>query len=205
MRFSRPLVLLSLIMLLSAGALAQFLSAKQMLLGQRVLFALQPAFRKELKISESQVQKITDCFEGSVTVEGDRIMLTLHGGEEDLDRMQAAALKMLDENQRKRLNEIWLQQVGGMALADDATAKALGLSDKQKADAEKMLQATADEMQDVFMSGGHDPDTQKAAQAVTKRGGDRMLGLLTEDQKKAFEKMKGEPIKKPEGKDGQLT
>ncbi|MBI5707917.1 MAG: hypothetical protein HZC36_13110 [Armatimonadetes bacterium] len=199
----RPLQsLLTLFVLLCAlPAIAQEPPAREMMLGKKIFYALGPEIRAEIKLTPAQSQKIVDCFEGALTIEGDRIMVTMHGGE-DMAGMEKAAMKVLDAAQIKRLTECWIQVLGGIAVADDEIAKQLKLTDKQRKDVERALEVGADEMHGVFSSGAHDESTQKAAKAVQVATGKKIEKLLTDEQRAAFEKMKGEPMKKKDKKDG---
>lgn len=184
-------------------AVAQEPNAREMMLGKRIFYALGPEIRAEIKLTAAQSQKIVDCFEGALQVDGDRIMLTMHGGE-DMAGMEKAAMKVLDATQTKRLTECWIQTLGALTVADDEIAKQLKLTDQQRKQANSVLEAGWDEMQGVFSGGGHDESTQKAAKAVQEETGKKIEKILTEDQRKAFEKMKGEPMKKKDKKDGGL-
>lgn len=199
----RPLhsLLTLFVVLCAVPAFAQYPPAREMMLGKKIFYALGPEIKAEIKLTATQSQKIVDCFEGALTVEGDRIMLTMHGGE-DMAGMEKAAMKVLDAAQTKRLTECWIQTLGGIAVADDEIAKQLKLTDKQHKDVERALEVGADEMQGVFSSGDHDESTQKAAKAVQVATGKKIEKILTDEQRAAFEKMKGEPMKNKDKKDG---
>lgn len=183
------------VLLLAAFAFAQEgPPPREMLLGRKVFFVFRPEIKAELKLTSDQEKKILDAFEGSLQVDGDRIMLTLTP-EADLDGMEKEAAKALSEDQRKRLDEAWIQELEGLALADEAVAKKLALTSDQKKSVEKVVAETAERLQELFMAG-HDEGTQKEAAALRKEGGKKMLALLTADQSKVYEGLKGKPLKK---------
>ena len=91
-------------------------SGKQMLLGQKIFTAFSEPARAELKITPAQYQKMQDAFEGQVQVDGDKIMVQITGST-SMEDMSEAAMKVLNADQVKRLDEIWLQQAGAAAPA----------------------------------------------------------------------------------------
>lgn len=165
------------------------------MLGKKIFYAVMPDFKAEIKLTDAQIKGITDAFEGCLTIDGDRIMITMHGME-DMPAMEKAAMKVLTPEQTKRLTECWLQKVEATAAADDEIAKVLGLTEKQRKDIDRLLEVGWDEMQGLFQSGAHDEATQKAAEESRKKTAKKVEAVLTDEQKKALEKMKGAPMKK---------
>jgi hypothetical protein len=194
----RALLLLTFLAAVAVSS-SQEMSARQIMLGQRTIFALGPDNRAELKLTKEQIQKITDSYQGTVHVEEHQISLMIDG-DADLDAMDQAAMKVLDEGQRKRLNEIYIQELGGVVLADAQISKDLNLSDEQKKSLNALLEAAATDLMNLYMPG-HDDTAHKEAEALRKSAGKKMEAVLTKEQMKAFEKMKGEPFKKKH-KDG---
>ena len=128
-----------------------------------------------------------------------------------LERAQeerAELAKVLLPQQIKRLNEIYIQQVGTGALADEEIAKELGISDAQRAKLAEIRQQNQEAffaaMRERFQNGGGGGGgDREAAQARTdemrKANDAKLLAVLSADQQKKFEEMKGKPFAMPEG------
>lgn len=168
--------------------------AKQLVLGNMVFYAVAPDIRAEIKLTESQLKKIVDAFQGSLTIDGDRIMVMMDPSL-DMEDCSKQAMKVLDDAQRKRLEEIWIQELGAISIVEESIAKSLKLDDKQKKAANSILEETAKEMMELFMAG-HDADTNKKAKALRGKASEQAKSLLTEEQAKAFEAMKGKEFKR---------
>lgn len=180
--------------LLSLCAFAQdFPPAKDMVLGKKLFIAFGKKVRDELKITDAQFKKMEAAFEGTLQVEGDRVMVTVSGGE-DLGAMEKQAMKVLDEEQKKRLNECWIQMMGALAVADEGVGQAVRLTKEQSKSVDAIIEETAKQIHDLFMSG-HDESTPKQLRALRAKGSEKVLALLDDEQKANFEKLKGKPFK----------
>lgn len=187
----RKFALLSLLLLAGIGQ-AQ-MSAREMVLGKKIFVALRPEVKAELKITDDQDRKIKDTFGDALQVDGDRMMITIMDAT-DLDQLAKDALKVLNADQIKRLDEVWIQQSNGNAIADEAVSKELKLTDEQKKRIEKLLEDAGSELADLFHSGP-DEDAGKKAKAITSKSGQKMIEILDDTQKKRFEELKGKPFK----------
>src|SRR5262249_2850313 len=121
----------------------------------------------------------------------------------------------LNEEQSKRLNQISLQQSlknnpagafytinfsrDGITFGDPTeTGKALKLTDEQKDKIKSINEQYSKDMRELRGGGGGgrpmrpDPDTQKKIDALRKETGEKIMDVLTEDQKKALNELKGE-------------
>lgn len=123
------------------------------------------------------------------------------------EEFEAKAREQLEEvllpNQMERLEQIEVQLMGVRALMNDRVAKALKLTTAQKDDLQKTSDASREEMmskmREIFSGGGGDRDAMREKmQAAQKEAEDKLLAVLTSDQKKDFEAMKGEPFEMPE-------
>jgi hypothetical protein len=169
--------------------------AKDLLLARQIFIALRPNVSKELNLTGAQGSKIEDAFDGSLKVDGDRVMLTMTG-DTSLDDMVTAAMKVLEPVQKTRLKEIWLQESGSLAILDPALAKELGVSKDQVEKATKVAESIASKIMDLFqdMSGDHEVAAKKV-KALRDDARKQVDVLLTEDQRKKLETMKGKPFK----------
>jgi hypothetical protein len=120
---------------------------------------------------------------------------------------KARLAEILLPHQIKRLNEIFVQQAGVAALMDEDIAGQLGVSEAQKSRLAEAQQAN-DTARDALMQeftrsresgGGGDRDANRAKlENLQKTNEARLLGVLTPDQQKKFEAMKGKPFAMPE-------
>jgi hypothetical protein len=189
----RKLLLLPILAIAALSQAQEMPSPKDILLGKKVFFVLTPQVKEALKLDKDQDRKIKDAFGDSLQVDGDRIMLMIQPGT-DLGQMEKDAMKVLTETQVKRLNELFVQRAGGLTLLDDETAKHLKLSDDQKKAVAKLGEEAAEKVMEL-MHGGHDDDSAKKGLQLRRDYGKKMEALLSEEQKKSFESLKGELIK----------
>jgi hypothetical protein len=117
-----------------------------------------------------------------------------------MEESQKALAKQVDEvlmpNQRDRLKQITVQAQGTGALSDEEVAKELGLSDDQEKQIQQVRQEAAEKMRENFRPGaGGDGDREarrEQFQKAQKETDDKVLAVLTSEQRDKFEKMKGE-------------
>jgi primosomal protein N' len=112
-------------------------------------------------------------------------------------------VKDLKPEQQTRLKQIQIQQGGIQIFANPDRAKAIGLtdddlakvklSDEQKEKLTEINQKQQQEMRELFQ-GGFSEDTQKKMTALRKEYADKAIGVLTDDQKKAYKEMSGKPF-----------
>jgi RNA polymerase sigma factor (sigma-70 family) len=128
-----------------------------------------------------------------------------------LTRETGAAIDaMLSVKQGKRLREIVLQQQRGHALGDPEVAEALQLTREQgqrlqaiEAEGMKGMQEVGFQaMGDLARAGANPAVVQKATEQVGKRlqeiwddTGDKLLAVLTSEQRAGWQKMTGEPFR----------
>ncbi len=168
-----------------------------------VTIAQQKSVQDELKLTADQIEKLKQVGEKMREAFGRRG----DGGDREEARKkfaeatQAAEKEMagiLSAEQTKRLKEITLQQAGPMALARPEVAKDVGLTDDQLAKIKEITDAYASETRAQFQAGGGGGDREEARkkrETLRKDTGDKVLALLKDDQKKAWEKLVGEPFK----------
>jgi Spy/CpxP family protein refolding chaperone len=189
----RKFALFTLLAIAALGS-AQEMRAKDMLVSKKVFIALQAEVRAELKVTDDQFQKIKDAFGESLQIEEDRIMVMVTDGQ-DLNQMAKDALKSLTPEQSKRLNEVWIQSMKGAAVADEEVAKELKLTDEQKKAIDKLVQDAGQQIIDLYSGGNHDESSVKQASEIRSKAGTKMIEVLTEEQKKSYEAMKGKDFK----------
>jgi hypothetical protein len=104
---------------------------------------------------------------------------------------------LLDAGQLARFKQISLQVRGNAAIADDAVAKELALSDDQMAQARTIGEETSRQMQEL-RRGARDGDREemgKKMDELQKNADEEYLAVLTDEQKAKFAAMKGAEFK----------
>ena len=104
--------------------------------------------------------------------------------------------EILIEPQLERLEEIRVQQLGMRALTDDKVVAKLKLGSK-KAKIEAAMQKLGEEMRAIFQSGDRENMREKMTE-LREKADKEVVGLLSADQKKAFESMKGDAFEMPQ-------
>jgi len=175
--------------------------------GGPVFLLSNASVQKELKLDTAQVEKVTEL--GTKTREkmaGLREQLTDLQGQERMTKQQElmkpineeamkTAATILKPEQVKRLTQIELQQRGAMALSDPAIAKKLDITDEQTAKVKKILADQQSEMGEIRQAAGNDfASMMPKITALRKETNTKVMALMTEDQKKTWKEMTGEPF-----------
>lgn len=126
-----------------------------------------------------------------------------------VERAREEKAKLADillPNQLERLTQIFVQVAGVEALRDEDVAKELALSDAQAAKISEVRRANqealGEQMRGLFGGGGGEGDRDAARakmEEFRKTSDAKLLAVLTPDQQKTFDEMKGKPFKMPEG------
>lgn len=122
------------------------------------------------------------------------------------ERDKEANAKLADillPHQVKRLNEIYIQQVGTAALLDDDVSKMLNISPAQKTKITEVRQQNQESfgaaMREMFQGGGDRDANRTKMEELRKANDAKVLAVLSADQQKKFEELKGKPFAMPEG------
>jgi hypothetical protein len=169
-----------------------------------------PAVQKELKLDEEQVTKAT-----KVATEAREKMMGMREQLQDLEPQERmaksqelikpineAALKSAKEflkpEQLTRFHQIELQQRGLQAFADPAIAKKLSITSEQETKFKSVMTDMQSEQREIQQSAGD--DRQAAMQKMTalrKETLTKVMAMMTDDQKKTWKEMTGEPFTMP--------
>lgn len=163
--------------------------------------------QKELKLSDEQIDKAEKAATESMGKMRERFQ-DLQGLDADARRekqqslmreMAAESKKVTDEilkpEQAKRFAEISLQVRGAQALSDPEVQSKLKLTDEQKNKLKDMASETQSRMQELRSGLQDDREgTMRKIQAYQKENATKTMALLTDDQKKTWKDMTGEPF-----------
>jgi Spy/CpxP family protein refolding chaperone len=112
--------------------------------------------------------------------------------EADIAKQVAA---VLNEKQQGRLNEIRLQVRGGAALAEKEVDDALKLSDDQAKQLSQLAEARRVAVRSAVEAAGNDRNAARdKISKISKDSAEKMLAVLTAEQRDQFEKMKGKKL-----------
>jgi Spy/CpxP family protein refolding chaperone len=181
--------------------------------GERMMLLANEKVQQELELVDEQKQQIKEI--------SDNLRTELQGafaGGQDLSQEEREkrrtqvrektqeASKKLDElllpHQTERLKQIVLQVQGPRALADEEVAQTLNLSEEQKKQLTSIQEETQRQMRELFRAGGGQDGDRQAAFAKVREAqqaaSEKMLAVLTDEQRTKFEEMKGEAFEIPE-------
>ncbi len=149
--------------------------------------------REELKLSAEQVRRVTRLREQEAELFRDFPPGVGEDGRQKLDNLLAATkalVEALPPAQSRRLRQLVWQQLGPQAWSDPDVAEALRLTERQQ----KQVRAIQDEIRQARRgppwTWGRNP-----AGPDGKSSAERLLGVLTDEQKTWWAEMLGEPFK----------
>lgn len=157
--------------------------------------------QKEIKVTEEQTEKVkkaatevlekfTDDFKklGKDASPEDRAELN----KKVSDAAYKSLSDILKDDQVKRLKQIEIQQQG---LTNAETQKTLKLSDEQKEKIKKEATDAREKARDVFKDAGGDfKAAMEKISTINKESREKQVGVLTDDQKKQWKELTGEPF-----------
>jgi Spy/CpxP family protein refolding chaperone len=153
----------------------------------------------DLKLSDEQKTRITEIYD---QLRDDRRAMFGTGfgkASEIFQRSEAlnaeAATKveaLLDDAQRKRLQEIAIQQNGPRSLHDPAVVELLELSDEQKAKLSGVRDENRTEFESAFAQHGR--EWRRQAGDLVEKFDERLLAVLTPEQRERFDQLAGERL-----------
>jgi Spy/CpxP family protein refolding chaperone len=167
-----------------------------------VAFAQLEEVEQELKLTDEQKEKVVEMNE---QLNEDRMTLFQGSGgdrakiREGVAKLYAEATekfdKELDDAQRQRSYELYVQLNGPIVMQNDAVAEQLKLTNNQKEDIRQAL----DDSRDAFMNAGlrdmEEEERRKKVDELLQTRDAKLLTILTDEQRAEFDKMKGEELK----------
>lgn len=167
-----------------------------------------PEVQRELKLSNEQlqaIQHVTRAVHDKYQRGVDKLRSL---GPEERRRKQAELAKaisqeitsalgrVLQADQTRRLEQIELQQQGLRAFPDPRVEKALRLTGDQKDKLKMITEGAAREARMLFRTGTSSSfeETLKKVESVRKKAVEKSIAVLTEEQRKAWYELIGEPF-----------
>jgi Spy/CpxP family protein refolding chaperone len=163
--------------------------------GGGMIFLLgQKSVQDELKLSGEQVKQVKELADKQLeSFQGLRDL----SQEERRTKMQElnkanneAVAKILKPEQLKRVKQISLQQQGARAVNSEEVAKALKVTEDQKEKIREIQMKSFEEMREL-----QGEENAKKRQELMKETNEKMMNVLTAEQKAELKKMQGEPFK----------
>ncbi|HTU19505.1 MAG TPA: hypothetical protein VMG10_15700 [Gemmataceae bacterium] len=149
----------------------------------------QKSVQDELKLSDEQVTQVKELQEKQ---RGNRADFQGLSREEIQKKMaerrkaeNEAVAKILKPEQLKRVKQIALQQPG--AIGNPEVAKALKITDEQKGQIREIQMKAFEEMRGL----GRDEEARTKRQELMKKTNEKVLGVLTDEQKTKLKEMQG--------------
>ena len=206
--FLKSVMAFGLVALISGPAMAQQRGGGGGGYGQGgVMLISNPSVQKELKLDDAQVEKAKEA--GTAFQEKRReSMSSLEGleGDELMKKRQEVNMALnaegmkalttfLKPEQVKRFKQIEIQIAGINALSMPEVAKALKVTDAQKEKVTALLADQRSQMQDAQEAANGDRQAiMQKSQVIRKETNTKAMALMTDDQKKTWKELTGEPF-----------
>jgi hypothetical protein len=155
----------------------------------------QPSVQRELRLTKRQIDQIQATVEKQFAGRRpDQTAKAVRPAARMGRKHQEAVIgQLLEAPQLQRLQQITLQQQGGLALATKPTADELGLSATQRKEVDGILEKLMDQLKDAS-DAPRGPERWQRAQEIRKSAGESMLALLTSEQQTRWNALIGEPF-----------
>jgi hypothetical protein len=162
-----------------------------------------PSVQKELKLDEDQTTKIKEAVQQVRDKHKDDFAKLQDLGQDERPAKQrelnqtvaketmAAVSNILKPEQLKRLHQIELQQAGTRAFTMPEVEKALTLTAEQKEKIKSIAEDSNKEMRELRQGG---QSNQEKIAALRKETNDKVQAVLTDEQKKTWKDLTGEPF-----------
>ncbi|MCH7989405.1 MAG: hypothetical protein IID46_09705, partial [Planctomycetes bacterium] len=154
---------------------------------------LQDSVRTELNITDEQIAKLEELSQSS---RPDRSRLREMSSEEQTAFREESRKKseeglktILKDGQYARLQQLALQRRGPSSLLQDEMAAEFKITDKQKEQLEEMGQQRRDAFRNAFREGLSEEERNR----VSAEWNEKMLAVLTPEQKQLWDKKVGPP------------
>lgn len=162
----------------------------------KFILAVNKQVQEHLKLSEDQKKKIGAVLEGIVQDDGHGRQMIMLSGDTDMDQLDKDVLSILDKDQTKRYNQIYMQQNGFAALSRKEFAEMLGVSEEQSKKLEVVWSGHRDRMQEYFTENAPGSKelsvTREDMQKLRKQTDKEAEAVLTAEQLTKWKELLGE-------------
>jgi Spy/CpxP family protein refolding chaperone len=170
-------------------------------------FLMAPNVQKDLKLTDAQIRKVQETLrEIRERHQGDYTALRDASPDVRWAKMATLNETVSDEvkkalsfsaEQSRRFDQIGLQAHGLQAYANRTVEENLKLTDDQKSKIREIAEATRSSFEGAFNKDASEQertDARNKRAATQKQNMTKVQALLTDDQKKAWKELTGEPI-----------
>jgi hypothetical protein len=169
--------------------------------GNLGFLAMNPGVQKELKVTDEQKDKLKEAATKVREDHKDDFAKFRDLSDEEKQKLMKAVSeetdkalgKVLDDKQMKRLRQIGLQQQGAFAFMNPEIQGKLKLTNDQKEKIKTINEEAGQKMRELFQGGFNEEARTKMTQ-LRKETMDKITGAMTDDQKKTWKEMTGEPF-----------
>lgn len=192
------------ILLLATCALAQFgLSSMSKMQSSPAMALLRTDIKKELKLrkdQESQINQIEKDLSSAMSPTRGNDPTSLSSPLAKIDEANVKVMAVLDDTQRQRLFEIRLQMQGPPSVLDPDVSRSLALTDDQTGSIKTLDTTYLSEALRVVQDHPGKGTMEKIAKMRDDRD-EKILKVLTDEQRAKFKEMQGTPFKdaRPKG------
>jgi Spy/CpxP family protein refolding chaperone len=207
-RLGRISLVLAVVAMASSSARAQEQQRRQRGgfgggFGGGVVFLLdQKSVQDELKLSDEQIKKVKalsekqrESFRGQRGQRGQRDEETRKKMEEARRAADKTVAEILKPEQLKRVKQISLQQQGARALSNPEVESALKLTDAQISKIKSIQEETRTARGQRGQRGQRDEAARKKLEEARKATNDKLMNVLTDEQKAKWKELTGAPFK----------
>lgn len=175
--------------------------------GNMSMLLMREDVKTEIKLTAEQSTKLEDMrtammqdmqakFQGGGAGDQDEIRKVV---TEMMKKAEKDALTVLDDSQKKRLKELWIQRSGNRVVTNEDIQKELGMTDDQKSQIKKLMTAQEEanaEIRQKMMNGEMDRSEIRPLMEKNNKALDAELGkVITKDQADKLKAMGGAPFK----------
>ena len=161
--------------------------------------------QKELKVTDEQAEKLNTFAREMMEkqreeFQANRDLSQEERREKSRARTRAAELvkgmgEILKPEQVKRFEQIQLQQSGAGAFSSPRVQEGLKLTDDQKTKLREINEESGQAMREAFQDSQSDREgAMKKFAELRKQATEKAVGVLTDEQKKTWKEMTGEPF-----------
>jgi len=208
MKNSMKLFATAALVVIAAMSMAQGRGMMQMRGGGMAMLLAREDVGKEIKLTTDQKAKLDE--QRQAMMDNMRAQFANGGGGGDRDAMrkqmmdmmskaEKEALAVLDDGQKKRLKELWIQRSGNNVISNEDVQKDLGMTDDQKAKVKALIDAQNTANGEIFQKVQNGEIDRNEIRPLMEKNnktlGEELGKVLTADQAAKLKAMRGAEFK----------